>query len=113
MTNPEIISPETEVADLFVPFERLETCRRVEVTLDNLHILAQYFGGTAIYSTTPSASWAERKPRVEGTRHNGTAFRAEVGSWIDESGSRWNPEPLTQGWVPAGTYTRTVDGGPR
>lgn len=103
--------------NLFTDFERLETCQRTEVTLANLHLLAQHFGATAVYAPNESGPHAARmgphlvlplrgyegeQPRV-----------VEVGAWIDARGSRWNPEPLTQGWSPAGTYTVSEPGGSR
>jgi hypothetical protein len=81
--------------DLFTTFERLETCHRVEVTEDNLAAIAKEFGWSVNYATEPPRL---RKP------DGGTV---EIGSWIDYRGSRWNPEPLTQGWLPAGTYVAT------
>lgn len=93
--------------DLFTTYERLQRCRRVEVTLENLHLIAQHFGGEAIYTVDPDGDWQTKKPRVFiPERAGGTPGTVEVGSWVDESGSRWNPEPLTQGWSPAGTYHR-------
>lgn len=86
----------------FTTYERLETCERVEVTMENLPILAQYFGGEAIYRLV-EGHWQNGKPRlcVPG------ASVIEVGAWVDPDGRRWNPEPLTQGWNFEGTYTRT------
>ena len=90
--------------DLFTTYERLETCHRVEVTLENLHLLAQHFGGTAIYSVEDSKHWQRSKPRMAITSSSGSEAVIEVGAWVDKRGSRWNPEPLTQGWSPEGTY---------
>ena len=78
--------------DLFITFERLETCHRVEVTEDNLHIIAKFFGWSVNYANGKAVLW---KPG---------GHAVEIGAWIDHRGSRWNPEPLTQGWEPAGTF---------
>jgi len=93
--------------DLFTEFERLETCRRAEVTLENLHLLAQHFGGTAVYASDPDGDWIERKPHllIPGLGSG----RVEVGAWVDVRGSRWNPEPLSQGWSPAGTFAKEAE----
>lgn len=77
--------------ELFTTFEQLEIIHRVEVTEENIHLLARYFGCTVDYSVKPFF--------MVPTNH-----RVEVGSWVDDRGSRWNPEPLTQGYHPAGTY---------
>lgn len=88
--------------DLFTTYERLETCRRTEVTLENLHLLAQHFGGKAVYGEDPSsANISKRGPHLD---LPGKEWGIEVGAWIDERGSRWNAEPLSQGWCPEGTY---------
>lgn len=79
---------------LFTTFERLETCRRVEVTEENIHLLARFYECSVDYSGDV--------PKLR----NPTNHPVEVGSWIDVKGSRWNPEPLSQGWSPAGTFTR-------
>lgn len=89
--------PENPAPDLFTTFERVELCHRVEVTLENIHLLAKHFECTVDYSY--------QKPRLIGA----SITDADVGSWIDCRGSRWNPEPLSQGWSPAGTFTdRTI-----
>jgi len=80
--------------DLFERFERLETCGRVEVTVENLHILAQHFGGHAVYEMRLSGPWWERKPHLIIPDRP----PIEIGAWVAEDGQRWNPEPLTQGW---------------
>lgn len=80
--------------DLFTTFERLELCHRVEVTDDNLHIIAKHFGWRVAYDFDP--------PRLV----TGGELKAEVGAWIDQRGSRWKPEPLTQGWSEAGTFQK-------
>jgi hypothetical protein len=98
--------------DLFTDFERLETCRRAEVTEDNLHLLARHLGGTAVYGADPNdVQHARRKPHILlSSRFADDESRViEVGSWVDERGNRWNPEPLTQGWSPAGTFVRAFD----
>jgi hypothetical protein len=96
--------------DLFTAYERLETCRRVEVTVENLHVLAQHFGGTAIYAVEEGAAhWQLSKPRIVIPRAGGSEGTVEVGAWVDDRGNRWNPEPLTQGWNPEGTYKIEVD----
>jgi hypothetical protein len=100
--------------DPFTTYERMETCRRVEVTLDNLDALAKHFGGMAVYHVTETGPWPTRKPRLAIPSDGGLADEsgykyAEVGSWIDDRGSRWNPEPLTQGWHPEGTYRTTEE----
>lgn len=86
--------------DLFTTYEQLKICHRVEVTIDNLHILAQHFGGTAVYTEDPNGDWQTKKPHLiipgKGT--------IEIGAWTDKGGSRWNAEPLSQGWHPEGTY---------
>jgi len=92
---------------MFTTYEKLETCQRTEVTVDNLHLLAQHFGGTAIYTVDPAGNWQERHQRLVIPRPNGKESVIEVGAWVDEGGSRWNPEPLTQGWSQEGTYVRT------
>lgn len=79
--------------ELFTTFERVENCHRVEVTEDNLHLIAKHFGWRVAYDFSP--------PQLV----TGGERKAEVGSWIDHRGSRWNPEPLSQGWSPAGTFT--------
>ena len=85
------------MTDLFTEYERLEKCRRTEVTVDNLHLLAQHFDGHAVYGDRPRLV-------IPGDGEGRRDRTAEIGSWIDDRGSRWNPEPLTQGWSPAGTY---------
>lgn len=87
---------------LFTTYERLNTCRRTEVTVDNLHLLAQHFGATAVYTTNPRLI-------IPPVNEGGAERVAEVGSWIDERGSRWSPEPLSQGWSPAGTFVRAEE----
>lgn len=74
---------------LFTTYERLNTCRRTEVTVDNLHLLAQHFGATAVYTTNPRLI-------IPPVNEGGAERVAEVGSWIDERGSRWSPEPLAR-----------------
>jgi hypothetical protein len=97
--------------ELFTDYERLETCHRVEVTVENLHLLAQHFGGVAIYAADEQAPhWQSKKPRLSIPRARGEDSVIEVGAWVDERGIRWNPEPLTQGWHPAGTYQEAGDG---
>lgn len=103
--HPETTVVETRaVSSPFATFERLETCHRVEVTLDNLHVLAQHFGGEAIYRTNPDGNWQTKKPRLVISKGGITSSTIEVGAWVDEQGNRWNPEPLTQDWRPEGTY---------
>lgn len=82
--------------DLFQTFERIETCRRVEVREDNIHLLAQHFECAVDYSGAKPVM-----PKTDKYNH-----AVEIGSWVDERRSRWNPEPLTQGWHPEGTYTK-------
>jgi hypothetical protein len=78
--------------ELFTTFERLATCHRVEVTEDNIHQLARFFGCSVDYSgDVPVLREPSNHP-------------VKVGDWLDWRGSRWNPEPLTQGWAPEGTY---------
>lgn len=92
---------------LFTTYEKLNTCRRTEVTLENLHLLAQHFKGSAVYAEDPDGNWQTKKPHVFiPERAGGTPGIVEVGSWVDDRGSRWSPEPLTQGYSPAGTYHR-------
>lgn len=92
---------------LFTSYERLQTVHRVEVTLENLHILAQHFGGEAIYTIDPEGDWQTKKPRLFiPERAGGTPGTIEVGAWVDPRGQRWNPEPINQGYFPAGTYTK-------
>lgn len=93
--------------EIFMAYERLETCQRVEVTLDNLHLLAQHFGGSAVYTADPEGDWVSKKPHLIIPRKASGLGRIEVGAWVDQKGSRWNPEPLTQGWEPSGTFQRT------
>ena len=97
--------------ELFTEYERLETCRRTEVTVENLHLLAQHFGGTAVYTVEETKHYLLSKPRIAlpPLREGGDERVVEVGAWIDDRGNRWNPEPLTQGWNPAGTYKIEVD----
>jgi hypothetical protein len=90
--------PENPAPELFQTFERLELCHRVEVTEDNLHIIAKLFGWSVNYSF-------EGGPRL---MKNGASETLQPGDWIDHRGSRWNPEPLTQGWSPAGTFHDTT-----
>lgn len=80
--------------DLFTTFEHLETTHRVEVRADNLHLIAQHFGWRVAYDF--------QEPRL--IKANDPGITIQVGSWIDQRGARWNPEPLTQGWHPEGTY---------
>lgn len=87
--------PKTEAnpdPELFTTYERLETCHRVEVTVDNAHLLAQWFGCKVDYSGDAPVL---RDP---------VNHPVKVGDWIDHRGSRWNAEPLTQGWSPEGTF---------
>jgi hypothetical protein len=86
---------ENPAPDLFQTFERVEKCFRVEVTEANLAAIARHFGWDVTYRTDPP-----RLLKSEG----GLVGSAEVGSWIDHTGARWNPEPLTQGWHPEGTF---------
>lgn len=79
---------------LFTTFERVENCHRVEVTEENLHVIAKHFGWRVAYDFSPAELIGPAGER-----------KAEVGSWIDYNGSRWNPDPLSQGWSPAGTFT--------
>jgi hypothetical protein len=79
--------------DLFTTFERLEKCHRVEVTEDNMPDIAKELGWSVDYGGVKPVL---RKPG---------GHVVEIGAWVDQKGSRWNPEPLTQGWSPAGTYT--------
>jgi hypothetical protein len=100
------------MGDLFEHFERLDTCARVEVTIDNLDALARHFGGMAIYCVTKGGPWPTSKPRLAIPSKGGLADDAgftyvEVGAWVSDAGQRWNPELLTQGWQVAGTWTRT------
>lgn len=81
--------------DLFTTFERLETCHRVEVTEDNVHLLAQWFGCSVDYSGEVPVL------------RNPTNHPVQVGRWIDVNGSGWNPDPLSQDWSPEGTYVAT------
>lgn len=85
-------STENPRPDLFTTFERLETCHRVEITEENIHLLAQFFSCTVDYSGD--------SPTLRNPRNH----PAEIGSWLDHRGNRWNPEPLTQGWSPAGSF---------
>jgi hypothetical protein len=85
--------------DLFTTYERLDTRRCVEVTEDNIHILAKHFGWAVDYSGDGPVMWHDGE--------TGTRWKVEVGAWVDHRGSRWNPEPLTQGWHPEGTYRTT------
>lgn len=79
----------------FTTFERLETCHRVEVTEDNIHILAKHFGWVVDYGRD--------MPRLQRPADT-PGSTIEVGAWVDIRGNRWNPAPLTQGWRPEGTY---------
>lgn len=79
--------------DLFANFEKLQTCRQTEVTMENLHLLAQYFGGKAVYSEGGAFLVTPRGSEVQ------------IGDWVDDKGSRWNaPGPVGHGWHPAGTF---------
>ncbi|MCC2033083.1 hypothetical protein [Microbacterium allomyrinae] len=85
---------ENSAPEIFTTYERLEVCHRVEVTDENMHVLARHFGWRVDYGF-------EAGPRlVKPTGHD----MLRVGDWIDHRGSRWNPEPLTQGWSTSGTY---------
>jgi hypothetical protein len=79
--------------DLFQTFERLELAHRVEVREDTLHAIAKHFGWRVAYDYDPPALI-----KSDGSRS------VQIGAWIDHRGSRWNPEPLTQGWSVPGTY---------
>lgn len=83
--------------DLFTTFERLETCHRVEVTEDNLAAIAKELGWSVDYG---GVNPVLRKPGGD---------VVEVGAWVDQRGSRRSPEPLEQGWSPAGTYTTETE----
>jgi len=86
--------------DLFTTYEKLQTCRRVEVTEDNIHTLAKHFGRSVNYANNVPVMWNDSE--------TGFRWKVEVGAWVDERGNRWNPEPLTQGWSPEGTYRKIV-----
>lgn len=95
---------ENPAPELFTTFERLDHCHRVEVTDENIHLLAQFFGCSVDYSPDVAVL---REP---------SNHPVKVGDWVDVRGSRWNPEPLTQGWHPTGTYAtdlRDDEGGVR
>lgn len=78
--------------DLFTTYEKIQTCRRTEVTLENIHLLAQHFGGTVTYGPDPYLTTPQ-------------GSTVAIGAWVDEKGSRWNaPGPLGQGWHKAGSF---------
>lgn len=86
---------ENPAPEIFTTFERLEVCHRTEITEENMHILARHFGWRVDYGF-------EDGPRL--VRLSDAHDILSVGDWIDNRGSRWNPQPLTQGWSPQGTY---------
>lgn len=90
-------TPENPRPDLFQTFEQLEVVHRTELTPENYIALAEMFGWSVEFR--PGGD-----PRIE----TGTGYHLEFGCWIDHRGSRWTPEPLTQGYEPAGTYQRTM-----
>ena len=78
--------------DLFTTYEKLQTCRQVEVTMENIHLIAQFLEGTVTYGPDPYIT----------TRRGSTI---ELGAWADEKGNRWNaPGPLSNGWFVEGTF---------
>lgn len=80
---------------LFTTYERLNTCRRTEVTVDNLHLLAQHFGATAVYTTNPRLI-------IPPVNEGGAERVAEVGVLDRRAGQPVEPRTTQPGMVPGG-----------
>jgi hypothetical protein len=90
--------PENPDPELFTTFERLEKCHRVEVTEANIHLIAKHFGW--------SVGYQDDEPKIWKGGTGGDIIK--IGAWVDHRGSRWNPEPLTQGWSSVGTFAEVT-----